>query len=188
VVVGNDGLLRIIRIEFKNYWEIYFSEILASDMRDDPSVAIDERVPVLSAVKIGFCKNWTLQPDLLTGIPPEHKEFFSEEYISTTATDLDTEINYKLSDQPVQKDTLLLREFDAVTEAQRLLDIFKQHRTVYVIDGYLSLLGVQLGDHVKVVYGRFGLSDGSVGNNGIGVVVKKQINWIDFSIKLGVII
>jgi len=61
-------------------------EITEDDIIDN-TLQIVERVPVVGAVKIGYAKNWTVQENLETGIPQEHKDLFEKEWLTTTSED-----------------------------------------------------------------------------------------------------
>lgn len=179
-VMSREGKLRLLKIELPPPGTPI--DLTAYNMKE-ANLKIDKRIPVKAAIKIGFCKNWTVQPDLQTGIPQEHKDFFSEEWISRTSSDAAVATKYKLDIDPDQKDTLLLDEPEAQAEATRLLNIYKVPRTVLSFDGFAELMELQLGDPVTLTHDRFGL-DGGV----TGMVIKIQIDWLKYKVKVGVLI
>lgn len=179
-VMSRAGQLRLLKIELPPVGVPI--EITASDMKEN-NLYVSSRVPVKSAIKVGFCKNWTVQTDLVTGIPQEHKDFFAEEWVSKTSEDAGVSTTYKLDAEPEQKDTLLLDDTDATTEAARLLTLFKTPRTEYSFSGYANLIELELGDAVTITHSRYGMNGGIT-----GMVVKLQIDWLKFQVKVGVLV
>lgn len=178
-VMSRAGQLRLLKIELPPSGTPI--DLTAYDMKES-NLYVSSRVPVQSAIKIGFCKNWTVQTDLVTGIPQEHKDFFSEEWVSKTSNDAAVATKYKLDNEPEQKDTLLLDDTDATAEATRLLTLYKTPRTEYSFDGYANLIELELGDPVTITHDRYGMSGGVT-----GMVVKLQIDWLKFQVKVGVL-
>lgn len=179
-IMSRQGKLRLIKIEFPPSGAPI--ELSAKDMKER-NLSVSNRVDVKAAMKVGFCKNWTVQSDLQTGIPEEHKDLFADEWVSRTSSDAAVATKYKLDIDPDQKDTLLLDETDALTESDRLLDIYKTPRTLYSFDGYANLIELELGDAVNLTHNRFGLSGGET-----GMVTKLQVDWLKLQVKVGVLI
>lgn len=179
-VMSRGGLLRLLKIELPPTSTAI--EINPVNMVER-SLKIAKRLSVRSAIKIGFCKNYTAQRDLSTGIPEEHKLLYADEWVYKTRSDASVAADYLLDVEPVQKDTLLLNDTDADEEASRLLDIFLEQRTVFEFDGYADLIELELGDAVILTHNRFGLSGGKT-----GMVIKMQIDWLKMRVKVGVII
>jgi len=138
------------------------------------SVSISNKVPVQAAVKLGYCRNWTTQTSLLTGIPEDNKLLFTEEYLLVGVVDNTVKTLYKLSAEPVIKNTLLLTDAEgAVTnEANRLLNLWKVPRFVYTMECTVNFLVVKLGEMVKLTHYRFGLSSAKSGQ-----VISVSTNW-----------
>lgn len=147
------------------------------------SLSISARTEVVPTKKIAYCKNWTMQTNLVTAIFPEHKEYFATDYITKSALDTAIQSTYKLSGDAVQKDTLLLTSSDANTEATRLNNFYKVPRTVYSFVGTSKLLSLKLGQQVTLVNSRFGLTSGVTGQ-----VVSLSPNWLDATINVEVIV
>jgi len=179
-VMSREGKLRLLKIDFPPSGASI--DITAYDMKER-SLKISKRIPVRAAIKLGYCKNWTTQPDLQTGIPEEHKVFFSDEWIYKVSSDALVATDYLLDTEPTQKDTLLLDDTDADTEASRLLDIYSTQRTIYEFEGFANLIELVLGDTVALTHDRFGL-----GNGKDGIVVKLQIDWLKFTVRVGVMV
>lgn len=181
-IMSREGKLRLLKIELPPDATGTVTLIAPVDMVEQ-SLKISKRVIVKAAIKVGYCKNWTVQSDLQTGIPEEHKLLFADEWVYKVRTDSAVAAEYSLGTEPTQKDTLLLDDTDADNEAKRLLNIYREQRTIYELDGFASLIDLQLGDTVKLKHDRFGLSSGKN-----GMVVKMQIDWLKMQVKLGIIV
>jgi hypothetical protein len=147
------------------------------------SLEISSRTQVVAATKIGYCKNWTVQNNLLTNIPIAHKDMFALEWYSSTIVDSTVKTAYALNSDPIQKDTLLLQNSDAVAEATRLNNFYKIPRTVYKMTGTANLLSLKLGQEVNLTTSRFGLSVGKSGQ-----VITLSPNWLTATIDIEVLV
>jgi hypothetical protein len=74
------------------------------------SLQVSQKPEIITTYKLGYCKNWTTQPGLLTGIPAAHKDLLSGEWLSATYTNEAATTLYKQNKLPEQKDTLLLTD------------------------------------------------------------------------------
>ncbi len=146
-------------------------------------LSISSRLPVKGTIKIGYCKNWTIQKEVTTGIPQDHKDLYSQEWITKTATDESVAEDYKIDKEPVQKDTLLINGDDAQAEADRLLNIFSIQRTIYKVSGYINLINTELGDDIILNFDRFGLDGGKY-----GIVLSIDIDWLKMRVTLEVLV
>lgn len=142
-----------------------------------------QRTEVRAAAKIGYCKNWTAQANLQTGIPAAHKALFADEYLTASDSDGDVEADYKLDAEPVLRETFLLSKTDAEGEAARELALYSTPRTVFGFEGFAWLLELNLGDAVTITYPRFGLSSGKT-----GVVVKLAPDWFSARVYVEVLV
>lgn len=147
------------------------------------SLEVSRRTEVVASTKLGYCKNWTPQPSLLTNIPMTHKDMYGSEWYSTTATDNAVKSAYSLNVDPVQKDTLLLKESHAASEALRLNNLFKLPRTIYKLTCTANMLNLKLGQEVFITHNRFGLNSGKSGQ-----VVSLSPNWLTSTIDIEVFI
>lgn len=127
------------------------------------SMQVSQLLPVVAAVKVGYCKNYTVQQNLASGILPEHAELYAEEWLTKTVADATAAMNYNLFVEPVMAETLLLVGADAQAEAQRRLDIFKTQRKVIKYTGQYHLLSQVLGAAQTITNPRFGLAAGKTG-------------------------
>ncbi|MBP7953538.1 MAG: hypothetical protein KAZ14_00045 [Nitrosomonas sp.] len=147
------------------------------------SLSISQKLPIKAAFKVNFDKNWTIQSDLQTGIPKTHKDMYALEYVSVTAQDNTVKTAYGLDSEPIAVDTMLLKESDATTEANRLLNIYKQPRFVVTFTGTPRLIQLELGQQIKIKYPRFGMD--SIKD---GQVIGLSVNWANLTTKVEVLI
>lgn len=180
ISMSREGLLRLLKITLP---AIGTPLVVTPSDYVAKSLEIKERVDVKAAIKVGYCKNYTTQTGLNTGLPASHKDLFMQEYLSVTAKNQSVADIYKINTEPVQTDTLLLTESDATAEANRLLTLWQQPRTVYKFVGYSHLLTVPLGQALTLVSPRFGLSEGKT-----GIVVGIQSDWVSRRVTIEVLI
>lgn len=142
------------------------------------------RTAAVGAVKLGFCKNWTVQEaGTLAGLPDRHKDLFAQEWRTTTKSDAAVIAKFKLNAEPVQQDTLLLTRADAEAEAQRRLDLWKVPRTTYEFIGVPELLQLELGQAVTVYNPRYGMSAGVQ-----ALVISLAPDWETGHVKVGILV
>lgn len=160
VVMSATGLLRLVKLGLPAPGTAV--QVNHTTMVQD-SLAIAQRVPVRPAVRLGYCRCWTVQDGLQTGIPAEHKDLYREEWLTVTSTDATAIADYKLSEEATQEDTVLLATTDAQTEADRRRDLRKVARTVYVSQNYSDLMLAELGNAATITATRYNLSAGATG-------------------------
>ena len=160
VVMSRLGLLQLQQI---NLPPVGTPTIIKQSQQLDRTIEISNRTAVYAAVKLGYCKNWTMQPGLQTIIPAQHKDLYNTEYLTFTATDTTVQANYKLTLEPVQQNGLLMVGSDAAIEAARQLNIYKVTRTSYHFEMIAVGLLLVLGQTVTLYSNRFGLSAGVSG-------------------------
>lgn len=148
------------------------------------SLYIAGRTEVQAATTIGYCKNWTVQKGLETGIPQEHKDMFAKDWLTYTIKDDTIKNTYKLTSDPVQKNTMLQSSSDAVLEATRLHNYYKQPHTIYSFVGTPRMQLLKLGQKVKLIHNRFGLD----GAGKDAQVISLNPNWSTGFVKVGVIV
>lgn len=182
IIMSRLGQLRILKIQPPGPNDEIVTTITAADMYDQ-TIEIAERPDVAAAVKVGYAKNWSIQNNLLTSIPEEHKNLFAETWLSATANDNTVATKYRLYEEPQIEETMLLVAADAQVEADRRLNIRKVQRTVYRFDGLPRLLTLELGDYVTLQHSRFGLSAGKNGQ-----VISLQPEWVSGHVKVEVLV
>lgn len=147
------------------------------------SLTVSSKSEVFAATKIGGCKNWTVQDNLLTLIPIEHKEFFKDDWLDKNTIDSSIQTLYDLNALPEQQDTALIISSEIQAEADRRNAYFKVPRIIYTFTGTAKLMTLKLGQQVTLDHNRFNLSGGKVGQ-----VVSLSPNWLKSIIEVGVII
>lgn len=181
--MSREGLLRLLRFGVGYIGSI--TQITEADILFN-TLNISRRIPLKGVVKLGYAKNYTLQPGLLTSIASAHKDTMAEEWLSTTVLNTQKIQQYELSQDAQQQDTNLIATLDAQTEAQRLLDYYSAQRTVYRFTGTPRLLGLQLGQTVALVHSRFNLYNSGAGY--AGQVISLTPNWTTGRVEVEVII
>lgn len=180
MVMSREGKLQLHKIDLPPPGTP--TQITTADIIDN-TITIAERPAVVAAVKVGFAKNWSVQDSLDTGIPQEHKDLFSKEWLTTTSEDSTTKTNYRLDAEPEQIDTFLLTESDASSEATRRLNLSKTPRHVISFSGTPSLIELQLGDAVTITHPRFGLAGGKT-----GMVIGMSVDWQNLNIDVEIFV
>jgi hypothetical protein len=181
LVMSRIGKLRIIKLALPGAGTPF--AIRPEHMVDGTLQPIG-RTAAVGAVKLGFCKNWTVQEaGTLAGLPDRHKDLFSKEGLTATKTDAATISKFKLNAEPVQQDTLLLTRAEAEAEAQRRLDLWKVSRTTYEFVGLPELLQLELGQAITVYSPRFGMSAGVA-----GIVISLAPDWNTGRVKVGFLV
>jgi len=122
------------------------------------------RSQVAAAVQIGFCRNYTTQPNLQTSLPAEHKQMFATEWQPyTTPPDKPTQDAYSLYEDPAMEQTCLLSLADAESEGLRRQALKKVPRTTYRVELTPAGMLVELGEARNLFSDRFGLDAGKPG-------------------------
>lgn len=142
-----------------------------------------QRLAVVAAVKIGYDRNWTVQANLTTSIPPAHADLYATEWLTETVVDEAIKARYRLTDDPPQVDTCLKTTEDAHAEAARRLALHKVQRTIYEFDGEPEMMLLELGQPVVLRDSRFGLQNGAP-----GVVVILSPSWLTGRVTVGVLV
>jgi hypothetical protein len=137
------------------------------------SLSLSNRTGVIAAAKLGYCRNWSPQRGLVSGIPQDHKDLFAEEWLTVTSTiATSVQTTYKLTAEPVQKNTLLIVTSEAQAEADRLKTYFSVPRNVYSFTGTPRMQLLKLGQEVTLTHSRYGLTGGVTGQ-----VMSLSPNW-----------
>lgn len=170
LVVSNLGKLRLIKIETPSATGAYK---IGLDNYEYNSLSISSRSEVIAGVRLGYCKNWTIQETLDTGIPAANKDMFAQEWLTVSSRDSSVASQYKLYADPPQIDTLLLKHTHAQAEATRRLGIWKVPHNIFRLRGFPELLQLKLGQSVILEGTRWGLDSGKLGQ-----VVGLESDWI----------
>ncbi len=179
VVMSATGLLRLLKVDLAGTspTAVTASAMLAT------SLQLVQRVPVVAGVKLNFCRNWTVQNTLRTGIPAEHADLYAKEWLSSSASDATTATVYKLTKEPEPTDTYLLTKTAADAETARRLALWKTPRSVYKYTAMPELLLENLGGYQTITHSRFNMSGGVSAQ-----IVKVARDWLNMSVEFEVLV
>ena len=136
------------------------------------SLSIVSRPDVQSSVVLNYCRNYSTQDNLETGVVPTSKEIFKKEWNVVTQTDSEVAAEYKHSILPEPVNSHLLNAAEATTEALRRLNLWKVQRTVFQFQGIPPLASLQIGQKVMLKHPRFNLQDGKQ-----GMIISIKVDW-----------
>lgn len=181
LIMSRTGLLRLIQfgVPLSNISTI---SITVNDILYD-TLSISRRLGVKAATKLAYAKNYTVQQNLLTDIPSQHKSSFETEWLTVIIANSSIKNNYKLDEIPGEKQTALISYSDAYQECQRLTNYFDEQRVVYSFTGGPKLLSLVLGQGVTITHPRFGLNSGKSGQ-----VIRLAPNWTKQEVEVEVIV
>jgi hypothetical protein len=157
VTMSTTGLLRLLKIALPLPGA---STAVSAVNMDTRSLKPSQRPAVQPAVKIAYCRNWTVQTNLQTGIPAEHKALFSQEWLTKTARDAGVAAIYKKTQEPDPLNTHLLVGTDATALAAVQLALWGTQRNGFSYDALADLLLEELGGYQTLTHSRFGFAGG----------------------------
>lgn len=149
----------------------------------EKSLSITQMPTVVAGVKLGYCKNFTPQTNLQTGIPANHMRMYADEWLTVTRTSSVAAQDYITYTEPELQETLLLTSPDAIAEANRRLAMWSTQRTVFKYEGLPHLMLEELGDSQTLKHPRFGLEAGVTGQ-----IISLSTDWINPSITVEVLV
>lgn len=138
------------------------------------SLSLSRKLDVVAGVRLGYAKNWTIQNNLLTAIPQEHKELFATEYLESIQKDDLIKTTYGYTTEPALENSYLIDKVEADAVALKKLNLFKTPRKIYTMKCTAKLLSLQVGDSVTITSDRFNLSNGTP-----GLVISTKPNWLN---------
>lgn len=159
------------------------TEVVTEDDIVRNTLSVSNRTIPEAAKKIAYCKNWTIQEGIVTGIPDAHKEMFATEWYYYNVSNISTKTDYKLHAEVDQLDTLLLTTAGASSLASSLNSYYSEPRTVYRFTSKSRLLSIKVGQGIELFHHRFGLSSGKTGQ-----VISVSPNWVEGTNVIEVII
>lgn len=183
IVMSRTGKLRLVQFGVSLNVSIAPSVAITVDDMLYDSLSISNRLDISAAIKIAYGKNYTVQPNLTSLIPDNHKLSFATEWYTTTQRDSTVATNYKLETDPIQKETELISLTDADAEATRLLNYYKTQKIIYKFIGTAKLLSLVLGQQVSLTHHRFGLNNGKTGQ-----VISLAPSWTRDQVEVEVIV
>lgn len=174
------GKMQLIRVQVPPFGTPI---VVDEAMMEEGSLRIVNRLSIVASVRLGYCKNWTIQEDTASGLPEEHKALYSREWLSVTAVNDVTRERYNLWSEPEQENCLLLTEDDAIVECQRRASLRTYQRHVYEFRGFSELIFTRVGAPMTLKHRRFGLQNGKTGQ-----VVAVAVNWLDATVTIQVVV
>ena len=182
LTVSSSGLLKLTRLTVPTSNGVTWN-IGAEDVEVD-SFYISDKPPVKGAIKIAYCKNWTPQNSgLATGLPSVDVPVFEKDWYYSDATDGTTLSTYKLTDEPIAEETMLITTTTANTEATRRLALWSTPRYIVSLTCYAHMLPVELGDGVNMTHFRYAYTGGKT-----GTIISIERDWIAGRVVLGVLV
>lgn len=170
LVMSRQGTLRLLRIALPAAGT---PTAIGPEQMELHTLRIASRPAVQAAVKLAYCRNYTPQTGLQTGIPEAHKKLFADEWLTASASDSAVATAYRLDVELDPAQTALLVESDAQAEAARRLALWSQQRTVFGYTGLPELLTAELGAAQTLTNPRFGLQAGTTGQ-----IVALSADWM----------
>jgi hypothetical protein len=145
------------------------------------SLSISQTFPVKPLVKLSYCKNYTVQSSVASGLNPAIN--FAFEYSYANASDSIQQTLYKDSGTVSEEPTLLLVESEAEAEANKRLELWSTQRFLITAQYLPEYIFVQLGDIVSIQSNRFNLSQEK-----LGIVFSIERDWVTGMTQIGVLI
>lgn len=187
LVTTTAGTVRLIRIAdpatVKAAGIVPHSTITDTNIILD-SVSISDTPEVVGSVKIGYCKNWTVQNSgLAAGLPTSSVEIFNSEWLTSALSNSTTLTNYKTTKEVEQSDTLLITSAAASSEASRKLALMGTKRIVYSFSCHADSIFIELGNTIGITSSVLGLTPEVT-----GLVISVTRDWFNNTIQLGVLV
>jgi hypothetical protein len=180
VVMTRVNKLRLVKLDLSSL--PVGTTVTASDMLNK-TLVISNMPPVVAGVKLGYCKNFTVQSNLQTGIPAQHLALFAQDFLTITRTDSVAAADYSTFTEPAIQETLLLTDAEASAEATRRLGLFSVQRKVFRYTGLAHLMLENLGSSQTIRHKRFGLAAGVTGQ-----IISLSTDWVNPYITVEVLI
>lgn len=145
------------------------------------SLSISEVFSVKPSIKLGYCKNYTIQQTVAGGVNPASK--FDDQYLTVTAINDTNKTLYRDNGTIAEEATLLITEAAAITEANKRKDLWSTQRILITATYLPQFIFVQLGDIVTITSNRFNLNPGKT-----GLVYSISRDWITGLVQIGVLV
>ncbi len=147
------------------------------------SMAVSSTPAVQPAIRLAYCRNYTVQQNLTTGLPAAHIELYGDEWLVVQVKNDSTADLWKMTTAPTEVQTLLQTRADTDAEAQRRLALWGVRRQVMRFDCRGFGLTYDLGSYVTLTHSRFGLSGGKTGQ-----VITKKTDWLSQKVSFEVLV
>lgn len=104
----------------------------------------------IATIKIGYDRNWTPQPGLVSAISALDAGMYADEWLPAARTNPLLKADLKLSGDAVLEGTLLKDGLDANAEGDRRLALRGVTRTPYEFEGVPEMMSLEIGQEVTV--------------------------------------
>jgi hypothetical protein len=109
--------------------------------------------------RVGYRKTWTdLTGDFASSVPDSEVQELTETWRVTADSDSSVQTTHALAQDPPLLGSHLDEKADADALATRLLNLHKAERSMYEVQLDSRGVQVEMGNNVRITYGRFGLS------------------------------
>jgi hypothetical protein len=149
----------------------------------EKSLRFAERLLVKSTVMLHYCKNWTVQSNLKTGLANQSRSILANEFRLVTSNDPTVQGKYLQTAYPEPEVTYLVNKTEAQAEADRRLALWKVQRTIFEFEGTPNTSDLTIGQTITLKHSRFGLSAGK-----IGLVTSLTIDWKTLKTRVQVLV
>jgi hypothetical protein len=180
VAMSRQGLLYLVKVDLQG---VSGGTVVNPEDMVQFSINIAELPTVVAAVKLGYCKNYTVQANLQTGLPTSHIDLFALDWLSVTKINSTTSTNYRMFVDPAMQESELLTTEDANVEATRRLVLLGTQRKVVRYQGLAYLMLEVLGGTQTIHHPRFGLSAGVSGQ-----IISLTTDWLNPRVDINVIL
>jgi hypothetical protein len=169
----SDVINRIL-IPLQCYWTYKRDGIITVGVGKEPSESvfelnadniIDGDIEVINVytpswrINLGYARRWTNQNEIAAGASDAYRDFNQEEYRLITLEDRNIRTLSASADEKTFQ-SLLINQADAITQAQRIENLYNKQRKLYRLMVKDLLFRVFIGDTVTIKLNRFGLNSG----------------------------
>lgn len=179
LVVSPKGVVKLVEVKLPTAASISINDTntVLNTMK------LNSKTDVDAGVRLGYARNYTVMSGIVTGIPEEHKQLLSTEYMEIVVKDTTAATDYNITVEPDLEATYLITSADATSKANDRLALRNKPRKVLAIQGVLELMQLEAGTPVVVDINRFGISTGS-----LGLVLSTRPDWVTGKIDLEILV
>lgn len=182
VVFSTDGLLQVMRVDVPAPGTVPAASFSTGEMVHQ-TLSVASTPEVQPAIRLAYCRNWTVQSGLTTGLPAAHAELYGQEWLVVHVSNPAVAEAWKKSTTPDDTPSMLQVRVEAEDEANRRLALWSQRRLVLKFDAYGAAVLTPLGAPVELYHHRYGLSSGKLGQ-----VIGKKTDWLSQKVSFEVLV
>lgn len=176
------GRLRLLQLDLPTVTDPNAIQITAEHMVAKTLTLVD-RTEVKTAIKLAYCKNWTVQASLQTAIPDDHKAMFATDWLYVNKKKQALADTYKVTTEPDAEETMLQVKTEADTEANRRLSFRSAPHKIFRFEGFAPMLDLELGQNVVITHPRYNLDTGAA-----ATVVSLSPDWLNARVTVEVLV